>query len=223
VKLVTAMLTKNEAGPDRFLARVLQRCYEFSDRILVLDDNSTDDTCETALYCPKVTLKRRKSPEGAWGAESTARAELWEEGCRLAGDGWLLICDSDMLLCGDPRPLCLSWEAQGWAFPLADCWDSEDTARIDGPWFYGMHTPRPWLFNVGALPKDYKPKWSGRGIHAGHFPPDLPLRIFPTNEVFWRHMAYLTKEHRTKKYAQYQAVASQLTPFERQHAATIAD
>src|SRR5207302_1681197 len=81
---------------------------------------------------------------GSWGNESPARAELWERGAKLAKDGWLLICDADMLLQGDPRPLVASWECNAWAFALVDLWDSERTFRIDGPWAGGPAQPRPW-------------------------------------------------------------------------------
>src|SRR2546426_8799212 len=221
MRLVTALLVKNEGGSDRYLARVLERCKEFSDDTLVLDDGSTDDTVEIAKAAGCIVKQRPQS--GAWGNESPARAELWERGTKLAKDGWLLICDADMLLCGNPHPLCLSWEAQGWAFPLADCWDSEDQMRVDGPWQYGPITSRPWLFHVGVLPKNYTPHWNTRGVHCGHFPDNIPLRIFTISDIFWRHLAYIKKEHRALKHAQYQAVATQLTPFEQQHAASIAD
>src|SRR5437899_1513222 len=124
LKLVTAILVKNEEG--RYLERVLARCSGFSDSILVLDDHSTDRTPEIAESFPKVLLKHRPHADAAWGAESSARQELWERGAKLAKDGWLLICDSDMILHGDPRPLCLSWEAMSWAWTLRDLWDSED-------------------------------------------------------------------------------------------------
>ena len=44
--LVTAIMAKNEA--TRYLPQVLLRCKEFSDRVLVLDDRSTDETAEVA-------------------------------------------------------------------------------------------------------------------------------------------------------------------------------
>lgn len=223
-RLITAILCRNEAGPDRYLHRVLARCAEFSDALLVLDDGSTDDTVKVAESFPTALVKRRPSVGGWWGqSEGPARMELWERGVKLAQGGWMLICDADMLLMGDPRPYCESWDLGAWAWPLADCWDSEDAMRIDGPWQYGAITPRPWLFHVGALPTDWSPVWQEKALHVGHFPPNLPLLAGVAPDLWWKHLAYLSKEHRVKKSAQYLQHADQLTEFERMHAATIAD
>src|SRR5947207_3762412 len=141
MRLVTALLVKDEA--NKYLTRVLKRCLEFSDEVLVLDDGSADNTVEiaTELGC---LVKQRPQP-GMWGNESPARTELWERGAKLAKDGWLLICDADMILEGDPRPLCDTWEVSAWAFFLWDCWDGDHHASVDQWWGYGLMTPRPWL------------------------------------------------------------------------------
>ena len=220
--LVTALLCKNEGSPDRYLRRVLENALSFSDTVLLLDDSSTDNTRDIAIEMG-VTVSIRARGHDAWGQETAARSELWEWGVREAKGSWLLIQDADMILHGDPRPLCLSWEAGGWAWPLVDLWDSETTFRIDGPWGVGPSTPRPWLFHVGALDKGYVPQWSGRGIHSSHFPINYPLPIFATASRHWCHLSYVKRDHRVQKHAQYLAVANQLTEFERMHAASILD
>jgi glycosyltransferase involved in cell wall biosynthesis len=221
VRLVTAMLVRNEGAPDRYLRRVLARCAEFSDQILVLDDGSTDDTAEIASGCPKTLVKRRSSHDPAWGAEHSARAELWERGAKLAKDGWMLVADADMLLQGDPRPYCYSWELNAWAWPLLDLWDSETTFRVDGPWAGGPSLPRPWLFRPSALQS--APEWPTRGIHPGHAPLNFPLRCGVAPDLRWHHLAYLRKEHRERKLEQYMGVRDQLSPAELAHAASIND
>lgn len=223
-RLVTAILARNEAAPDRYLRRVIARCKEFSDDVLVLDDNSTDDTIAVAEACG-AHVARRVDSDGFWGvSETPARAQLWTLGAKIAGDGWLLVCDADMLLQGDVRALCDSWECAGWAMPLADCWDSEDTFRIDGPWALGCTTPRPWLFRPSAL--KVAPVWHDSRIHAGHAPAnffDHASCFVAPPDIYFKHLSYVTPEHRRAKAAQYAAVADHMNEFQRAHAATILD
>lgn len=222
-RLVSAVLARNEAAEDRYLRRVLHSLHSFSDVVLVLDDGSTDATAQVARDSGVVVAER--SADSAWGAEAPARRELWERASALAGpDGWVLICDADMVLRGDPRPLTLSWDVAAWAWPLADVWDDERTARVDGPWGYGLRTPRPWLFRPGALLEPAA--WNARGVHCGHAPANFGVAgvvgVAP-DTVYWLHLAYLKRDHRVLKHAQYMAVAGQLTEFERHHAASILD
>ena len=220
MNLVTAVLTKNEAS--RYLPQVLARCKEFSDRILVLDDGSTDDTVKVAEAAGCLVKQRPQS--GMWGNESPARAELWERGAKLAKDGWLLICDADMILEGNPRDLIDTWDLSAWAFVLWDCWDGEYQARVDGPWAFGPQVPRPWLFRPSVCVNG-APQWSGRGIHCGHAPTNLVglVGVAPPDQYYWRHLAYSKKEDRVKKHAQYLGQAHLLSEFERSHAASIND
>lgn len=220
MSLVTALLVRNEA--DRYLKRVLQRCGEFSDQILVLDDGSTDDTVEvaTAAGC----LVKQRPQAGMWGNEAPARAELWERGAKLAKDGWLLIADADMLLEGEPRDLVQTWDVGVWAFVLWDCWDGEHQARTDGPWSFGPVTPRPWLFRP-SICVNGAPQWNARGLHCGHAPANLQglVGVAPPEQYYWRHLAYAKKDDRVRKHAQYLGHAPLLTEFEVRHAESIAD
>lgn len=218
MRLVTALLCKNEA--DRYLTRVLQRCLSFSDEVLVLDDGSTDDTVKIAtdLGC----LVKQRPQSGMWGNESPARAELWDRGAKCAQDGWLLIADADMILEGNPRDLIDTWDCAAWAFVLWDCWDGEHQARVDGPWQYGPLTPRPWLFRPSKCLQG-APQWSGRGLHAGHFPLNSGglIGVAPPDTYFWRHLAYSKAADRIAKHQQYLSRREHLSPFEVAHAESI--
>lgn len=211
------MLVKNEAS--KYLERVIRRCAEYSDEILILDDGSTDDSVDIArrLGCG---VRRRGQP-GMWGNESPARAELWQWAAEVAGDGWILVTDADMLLVGDVRPLTRSTQCNTWAWPLFDCWDREQTFRMDGYW-KGHEHPRPWLFKPSECPD---PVWPDRGIHTGHAPLNYPIRACAlyAPEVYWIHLAYVRREDRMKKHRQYLEQAHQLSEFERAHAASVAD
>lgn len=219
MRLVTALLVKNEK--DKYLERVLRRCLEFSDSVLVLDDGSTDGSDRVAwrLGCQ---VKQRVET-GMWGNESPARAELWDWGSREAGDGWLLICDADMLLQGDPRPLTYTSFYNSWAWTLYDVWDSESTYRKDGFW-QGHEHPRTWMFRPVHLECE-TPIWNQRGLHAGHAPLNVKYvtGIADHDTYRWIHLAYLRKEHRLEKHSRYLSQSHQLSSFEKAHAESVAD
>jgi hypothetical protein len=216
-KLVTALLVKNEA--DKYLERVLTRCLEFSDEVLVLDDNSTDGSDRLAwrLGC-KV---RPWTGETMWGTESPARAALWDWGAKEAGDGWLFITDADMILHGDPRPLTLTQQYNSWALVLYDMWDGP-LYRCDSFW-QGHVYPRPWLFKPSTLLDP--PIWPDRGIHTGHAPQNFPYctGILDNQRYYSIHGAYWSPELRQQKHRQYMARADQLSEFETAHANSILD
>lgn len=220
-KLVTAILARNEAAEDRYLRRVIERCRTFSDAVLLLDDRSTDHTAKIAKLCGATVKGRSILADPAWGAEAPARAELWKWAAEEADDGWVLVCDADMLLEGDPRPLCESWAVNTWSWALYDCWDGEDRARVDGAWAYGPVTARPWLFCPSRVPEGWTPQWHARQIHAGHAPTNWPIETGVTLDIWWRHLSYLQPQHRVTKHHQYMEVAAHMTPFERQHVESI--
>jgi hypothetical protein len=216
-KLVTAILCRNEA--DKYLERVLRRCLEFSDAVLVLDDGSTDGSERMAwrLGCDI----RTRQETGMWGNESPARAELWEWGAQEAGDGWLLIADADMILYGDPRPLTLTTQHTAWSWVLYDMWDGPHY-RCDGQWQGHLH-PRPWMFKPSALLE--APIWPKRGIHCGHAPNNFPIAtgILDNREYYWLHGSFWTPELRAVKLEQYLSKAHLLTPWELEHARSVGD
>lgn len=222
MNLVTAILAKDEA--QKYLRPVLARCLQFSDSVLLLDDRSTDDTPKIAAEMGCQVRGRSVLKDPAWGHESAARQELWNWAAEEAEDGWVLICDADMILEGNPRDLIDTWEVGVWAFVLWDCWDGEHQARVDGPWQYGPLTPRPWLFRPSVCVQG-APQWTTRGLHCGHAPLNIGgvVGVAPPEQYYWRHLAYTKKDDRVRKHAQYLANAPLLTEFERMHAASIND
>ncbi len=223
MRLVTAILARNEAGPDRYLRRVLTRCLAFSDTVVLLDDCSTDDTPKVAAEMGCVVYHRKAISDPAWGKEAPARQELWNLACQHATgpNDWVLICDADQELMGDVRGLCQSLEVNTWSFVLLDMW-SDTEYRIDGMW-QAHNAPRPWLFAVNRTPADWIPVWPKRGIHTGHCPSNWPqvTGIAPPDDFYWVHWSYATPDHRKAKHKQYMDKADQLTPTELAHAESI--
>jgi glycosyltransferase involved in cell wall biosynthesis len=211
-------LVRNEA--DKYLERVLTHCLSFSDSVLVLDDGSTDGSDRIAwrLGCQV----RPWTGATMWGAESPARAELWDWAAREAGDGWVLIADADMLLHGDPRPLMLTTQHTAWAWPLFDMW-SETEYRHDSYW-KGHTVARPWMFRPKSL-RSEPAIWPDRGIHCGHAPSNFPYNtgILDSPWYYWIHLGYASPGLRALKHRQYLEKANLLSDFERAHADSIID
>ena len=217
MRLVVAALVKNEAA--RFWRAALDVWGSFADEIVVLDDHSTDETVAIAARHPR-TFIRRTEKGGAWGAESSARAQLFALACERAGVGnWVFVLDADMIPARDPRPL-LEGDATEWAFGLYDLWSASEY-RWDRYWGAHLH-PRVWLFQV---PEENDFVWSGRGIHCGHLPANWKqgeVGIAP-RDFSILHYGYAFPYLRREKLVRYQSVGDQLSLHEKAHALSIAD
>ena len=210
VKCVGALLVRNEAASGRYLQRVLDNAKQFCDELVVLDDASTDDTvavCKAA----GATVHEREQGGGWWGGagrgESPARAALWLLAAAAAGPtGWVLVQDADMELMGitprDFRRLLAATNVNSWAWPLYDCWDSEEQMRVDGYWQAHL-APRVWLARAFPTP-GFSPSWGDREIHSGHLPMNYVIYsgLAPPGMV-WRHLGYVEKHHRLAKHKNY--------------------
>jgi len=133
LKLLVQMIVRNEE--KRYLRSILESISEYADKILILDDSSTDKTPELCESFPKVILKRRFGKSLWQKNESKLRNQLWEEVRKLKPD-WVLSQDADELFDKSfkerlPELLNSNWD---WiAFRLCDMWD-ENHYRIDGYW-----------------------------------------------------------------------------------------
>lgn len=214
MSLVTALLVRNEA--DRYLSEVLARCATFSDSLLVLDDASTDASRDIAKKAG-AWVRSRATDKRAWGNEAPARSQLWKWGTEAAKDGWLLICDADMLLEGDPKPYLTSTEVNTWSFVLYDLWNDRTTYRTDGFW-QGHRFPRPWLFRPSQVPEGWEAIWPARGLHCGHAPANWPMLSGIAPDLAWLHLGWLTPEQRIEKVSRYLDQKDRLTPQEIAHA-----
>lgn len=217
-RLVTAIVARNEASKD--LTAVLADAKRYSDAVLLLDDHSTDDTPRLAEEAG-ATVLRLGGEEAMWGKEAHARAILWAEATKLAGEGWVLIQDADMILHGDPRPYTYTWAHNAWSWVLYDLWD-ESHYRSDQFW-RGHEVPRAWMFCPSRVPEGWVPEWPERGIHTGHAPLNFPLASGVAKDLWWEHRAYNSPARRQAKHAQYLSVADQLSDFEKAHAQSILD
>ena len=222
VRLISAVIARDEGGPDRYLRRVLQNLRAVSDFVLLVDDGSEDDTGCIAQEEGAWVVRREGEP--MWGQESAARSFLWDQAVGVARDhqAWVLFADADMELSADPRPLCATEWHNAWAWRLYDQW-GPNVYRADPPWQGHVH-PRVWMVNPFRVPADWQPGWIAKGIHCGHIPPNFPFNAaIAPEQFFWTHFGYAKPEHRAKKREQYLSQAHQLTDAERRHAESITD
>ena len=215
--IVGAVLARNEA--DRYLRRCLTNMLDLCDKVLLLDDHSTDSTPHLARELG-VQVRERKDPAGAWWSEqrasreSVAREELWTWASSQCGiDDWCFIWDADHEVMGLTRQ-DLSYlttrdaAVTAWACPLLDLWNDETTHRTDGWWGLGPISPRIWLAKAWPHGLGVKGVWPAGGLHVGHVPPNFQYvaGLMPPG-VFIKHYGYLKKEDRIAKHRRYLANA----------------
>ncbi len=205
---------------QRFWPSALEAWSSFADEIIVLDDGSTDGTYE---YAQDYALVERRTDIPAWGAEASARQELFELawGVTAVGD-YIIWLDADMVPARNPRIL-MDAGTDGVLFCLYDLWrqDRRLWYREDRFW-RGHHHARLWMVRRTAR-RDFE--WNTRGIHTGHLPVDFPCESYAYAPMDYSllHYAYINEELRQEKYERYMSVKDELTDFEKEHAATILD
>jgi glycosyltransferase involved in cell wall biosynthesis len=222
-RLIVAALVRNEA--NKYWRSALDAWEQFADKIVVLDDASTDRTFAIAEKRERVSAYQRVATKNAWGAESSARAELYSLAIAESRRGdYLLWLDADMVPAQDPREL-ITVGLDAYAFPLYDLWGQDEQARLlyreDGFWCAHLR-PRIWMIR---RPGTLKPTWSARGVHCGHLPANYEARsamYMPPSHALL-HYGYFDERDRASKHASYLSVRDQLSVQEVAHAHSIVD
>ena len=174
MEIITATVVKDEC--ERYLPSCLDCWSDFSDKIVLLDDGSTDGTKELCAGYEKVEWFNLPDILDLWGHEAPHRAALFNKamGSGQAGDVvfWL---DADMVPARDPRELFEIESVTQWAFPLYDLWGTDVNSRLrfrTDTYWHGHVNPRIWAIRI---PRTFDPislEWSNpRGIHSGQSHP----------------------------------------------------
>lgn len=198
--IIGAMLVKNEAG--RWLRTVLEQMKAVCDRIVVVDDRSTDNTRD---ICREYGADVYVSEKSYWGTdELKQRKRLWKLATEKAGDGgWILCLDADETFAqGHIEKLpaivanaeSIGLDAIG--FNLFDMWD-EEHYRDDSWW---TAHKRQWImcmrYHEGV---DYK--WRETALHCGRFP---LVDTWPVKSgLHLQHWGWSRAEDRRVKYERY--------------------
>lgn len=199
------MLVRNEQ--DRWLEQVLQQHRRIADRIVILDDNSTDNTYN---ICKEYTKEVYSNEKCMWESnEWEARKKLWEITKRKVAYGDIILCvDADELF--DIKQLniinpALRYfndhdTATSYGFRLYDMWDDHHY-RDDAMW--SAHK-RIWKFAIKFM-RNTEYIWNQNKLHCGRFPLFKDDRMLGS-KIRIKHMGWSTPEDRQKKYDRYMTV-----------------
>lgn len=230
-KIVVACVQRNEM--DRYLPNLLQGWATFADKIVILDDRSSEDQREKleaaleALPIETVTVTSEAS-EALWGNESSLRQQLWQLALRESSEGdWIFVLDADMIPLTSPRELmqhATRWPSNNISFALFDLWGTEPLVYREDRFWQGHYRPRVWAVQHVVTPSDGW-QWGTRGIHTGHLPTNYPVQegIVCLGDRSLAHLAYAHLSDRERKHRQYTDLADQLTAEEYAHADSIID
>lgn len=198
--IIGCMLVKNES--ERWLEKVLQQIESVCDKIIILDDCSTDNTPEICSKYGEVFY----SDKSYWGInELKQRKFLWELATHEAKDGdWILCLDADETLPESQVELVKSYmlladevKCNGLGFELYDMWD-DTHYRDDELW--NAHL-RPWVMAVKyEAGKEYF--WKETALHCGRFPMNSGCNI-AMSPLKIQHWGWSRTEDRKKKYERY--------------------
>jgi glycosyltransferase involved in cell wall biosynthesis len=194
------MLVRNEE--HRWLDLVLQQMLQICDRVVVLDDDSTDNT---AQICMDYGCEVYTSQSSRWGVnEREARMDLFEKTITKVEHGeWILCLDADELFVNSHIPYIeylfnsLSNDINGIAFRLYDMW-SETHYREDQHWqAHRYYWPMAIRYH-----NQFPYHWLDKKLHCGRFPANASAKCLPTM-IPIKHMGWSREEDRLKKYARY--------------------
>ncbi len=193
------MRIKNEV---RWIARVIESQLPVVERLLILDDHSTDGTQDICRSYPKVTLF--DSPfEGV--QETRDKRWLMEQLGKVAQPGdWCLAIDGDEELEKSGQAIVdrLGAERGGpdaYRFHVLYLWDSPEQIRTDGI-YENFWRGSMFRYRLGTTFHSS----SGGGFHCGNVPE--PRVIQRAEGVRILHYGYMHKEDRLRKFEWYNRI-----------------
>lgn len=195
IDLAAMMPVYNETG--RYLEQVLRSLSKFVDRIVILDDGSTDNTPEICRSFDKIIYYRGN--ERLFDRdESLLRSRLWEYTVELR-PAWILAVDADEIFEeraeAEFHSLLKQRDFSAVDFRLFDFWNGFQY-RVDGGW-------NPWVKSHRMLVQ-YDPslsdRWREQNPHCGRFPLEyysLPYAFQADFRV--KHLGWMTPKDRQSK------------------------
>lgn len=209
------MIMRNEA--ERYLPEVLSQAQRYSDKIVILDDNSDDDSVKVAEKHKAKVYTHEEEPL-FWTQEHSLRECLWKEILPLEAEpgDWILALDCDELL-GEQfqcsKDIILRQNNVGtFTFRIYEAWGSRDKVRIDGSW-------NPLSKETPMLTK-YQPSVNYQfphiGLHSGRVPMNVLGPIVPSGASLL-HLGWSNPEEHADKIARYTKMDKNPHPAMKQH------
>lgn len=206
MKIHGVALLKNEANENRWLSTFITQMNLLCDRVVILDDCSTDDTAE---ICKAYGCEVHKNKTSLWGVnELEARQKAWNLVIEKANDlDWIICLDCDELI---PQEFFayLSWnlkfmydfDVDSIGLRLFDMWSK--THYRNDKWWTAHY--RYWPMIVRYF-NDKEYKWSDKSLHCGRFPMNAAKKMMPSN-IPIRHMGWSNDAFRKEKYKRYMSI-----------------
>ena len=203
LRTMGVMRIKNE---ERWIRASLESQLPICDKVLVLDDHSTDDTRDIVRSFGRRVVLLESPFEGV--SEGRDKRHLLQHVLRVNPE-WVLWIDGDEVLTSDAAEIALrelTTEATHYWLRMLYFWDNVHTIRTDG--VYGT-IGRPSLFRVMGqdATKLHIPIGSGAAdLHNnGNCPVGLTGDCYRSS-IRIKHYGYLDRKERQRKYEFYNKV-----------------
>ena len=186
---------------DRFLEDCLKNMRKITDKLVVMDDGSTDNSYAIAAkYATEMYSSERLYKK----SEALLRNQLWVECCKMAEEGdFIFINDCDEIFTlsstahfAEEMDKANYYDADAMGFERYDMW-SEKLYRRDQMWNSGISYVRCVRYK-----KNYTYYWNQMKLHCGSIPVNAYFNFYPT-KLQILHWAYSTPELRRQKYNFY--------------------
>jgi glycosyltransferase involved in cell wall biosynthesis len=204
--IIGMMLVKNEA--NKFLEKTLDQVSKVCDKIIIMDDNSDDETVEIcSKYTDLIYCEDKLSFENN---ESSIREKLFRltiKECDFNKD-WILCLDADEVLTDDSIEIFSDQirEAEknncnAIGFKLFDMWNDAQY-RDDSLWT--AHN-RMWIMCMKYNEQLSEGEWLNQKLHCGRFPQVSGINCYfdRENSLEIKHMGWSTSQNRKRKYDRY--------------------
>jgi len=202
-KIVAMYRVKNEA---RFIEQSLKSVIDICSEIVILDDNSTDETVEICSSFDKVTdiIKQKELPLD----ETRDRNYLFEIARKLDSD-FILSVDGDEVFMSDASEILFEelstthTNSNVFEFQFLTLWDNLNTIRVDG--IFGYYWQKRLLrMKNQPLSLLFVENDNPGNIHCGSIPPSsVGFDRTAKSSVKIFHLASLYEEVRKRKYEFY--------------------